>query len=123
MIPMTNDLDNHEKNAREFEERSRAMADSIRKYLLTANVAAVGLVFGVIKNTGEASWFPFLAMISFLVGLLLVGKSFFLAKDTALKRRDAALSRRDAAASVDTGWPHYGVRPTPWQGNLCRNFG
>ncbi len=54
---MTNDLDNHEKNAREFEERSRAMADSIRKYLLTANVAALGLVFGVIKNTGEASWF------------------------------------------------------------------
>ncbi len=118
---MTHDLDDHARNAREFDERSRATADAIRKYLLTANIAALGLVFGVSKNTGELSWLPFLAMILFFFGLVLVGRSFFLAKDTALKRRRAAATaarqQNDGNSNARTNWPHYGVCGTPWQGN------
>ena len=77
----------------EHEKRSQDIADTTRRIAVTLNSGGIGLVFTVAANLTKdgtsASWAIFPAVL-FLIGLLLIGISLFLAKHRELKRRDAA---------------------------------
>jgi len=81
-------------NARvEQEKRSQDVADKIRTYLAALNTGGIAVTFGVAGslasnkvNPGWAVW----PVASFVMGLIILGASLFLAKHKALKRRDNA---------------------------------
>lgn len=111
--------DQLELEARDQDNRSRAMADATRKFLLAAHTGGIGLM-GVfltnkdIKLGPEAKAAAGFAAFFFVCGLLIAGLSLFRAKDGALKRRNniiGYLNRKQYAKGLKE-WPWFGVQKT-----------
>jgi hypothetical protein len=73
------------------EKRSQEIADKLRTYLAALNTGGIAVTFGVAGslasqkvNPGWAVW----PVFAFVVGLVILAASQFLAKHKALKRRD-----------------------------------
>ena len=80
------------------EKRSREIADKIRAYLTALNTGGIAITFGVAGSLASQKVRPAWTVwpvVGFVVGLILLGASLFLAKHKALKRRaDPKLPRR-----------------------------
>lgn len=73
------------------EDRSREIADKLRTYLAALNTGGIAMTFGVAGSLASHKVNPAWAALpvgAFVVGLLILGGSLFLAKHKALKRRD-----------------------------------
>jgi hypothetical protein len=73
------------------EKRSREIADRIRTYLTALNTGGIAITFGVAGFLASQKVSPAWAVwpvVGFVVGLVILGASLFLAKHKALKRRD-----------------------------------
>jgi hypothetical protein len=73
------------------EKRSREIADKIRTYLTALNTGGIAITFGVAGSLASQKVSPAWAVwpvVGFVVGLVILGASLFLAKHKALKRRD-----------------------------------
>jgi hypothetical protein len=72
------------------EERSQKIADTLRALLTALATAGIGAAYAVSgQMTSRSLWLG--AMASFVVSLACVVRSWFVAKDRALRRRDASL--------------------------------
>lgn len=74
------------------QERADAIADSMRRYLLSVNAGGIGTLAVLVekKDCVLSSGRLCVPLISFALGLIFVGFSLYLQKWKALKRRDAA---------------------------------
>lgn len=79
------------RESADLEKRSREVSDKLRTYLATLNTGGIAVTFGVAGslasqkvNPGWAVW----PVFTFVVGLVILAASQFLAKHKALKRRD-----------------------------------
>ncbi|AZC72373.1 hypothetical protein [Pseudomonas chlororaphis] len=73
------------------EKRSREVADKIRVYLTALNTGGIAITFGVAGSLVSQKVSPTWAVcpvLGFVVGLVILGVSLFLAKHKAQKRRD-----------------------------------
>ena len=80
------------KTPEEYEKRSDEIADSTRRYVISLNGGGIGLIFTLAASVAENGISPkwaFWPVSLFLVGLIFVGISLFLAKHRVLRRRDA----------------------------------
>ena len=72
------------------EKRSREIADKIRTYLTALNTGGIAITFAVAGSLASQKVRPAWTVwpvVGFVVGLILLGASLFLAKHKALKRR------------------------------------
>jgi phosphate/sulfate permease len=73
------------------EKRSRETADKIRTYLTALNTGGIAVTVGVARYLASQkvslAWAVW-PVVGFVVGLVILGASLFLAKHKALKRRD-----------------------------------
>src|SRR5437870_4010959 len=75
--------------ADQHEERSQKVADALRAVLLVLATSGIGAAYAIgVKSAYLLAWRA--AAASFVVSLACIIRSWFLAKDRALKRRDAA---------------------------------
>ena len=73
------------------EKRSREIADKLRTYLTALHTGGIAITFGVAGSLASQKVNPAWAVwpvVGFVVGLVILGASLFLAKHKALKRRD-----------------------------------
>lgn len=84
-------------SANEQENRSREIADTIRRYLIAINTGGIGVSFAVAGtlagNNVKPSW-VIMPVVIFSLGLTIIGVSLFLAKHKAIKRRDANINNK-----------------------------
>jgi hypothetical protein len=76
--------------ATDQEKRSREIADKIRTYLTALNTGGIAMTFAVAGSLASQKVNPAWAVwpvVCFVVGLVILGASLFLAKHKALKRR------------------------------------
>lgn len=74
------------------QKRADDMADSMRRYLLSVNAGGIGTLAVLVekKDCVLSSGRLCVPLISFALGLIILGFSLYLQKWKALKRRDAA---------------------------------
>lgn len=73
------------------EKRSREIADKIRTYLAALHTGGIAITFAVAGSLAAQKVHPAWAVwpvSGFVLGLIVLGASLFLAKHKALKRRD-----------------------------------
>lgn len=74
------------------EQRSRDIADKIRAYLSALHTGGIAITFAVAGSLASQKVHPAWAILpvsGFVLGLVVLGASLFLAKHKALKRRGA----------------------------------
>jgi hypothetical protein len=71
------------------EQRSQKIADALRALLTALATAGIGAAYALSQTTSHALWL--VSAIAFVVSLACVVRSWFVAKDRALRRRDASL--------------------------------
>lgn len=79
--------------ATEHEERSRDVADTLRRFLIAIHTGGVGALLAVASSLADQKVHPrwaFWPVLIFVAGLVVVAISLLLAKYRELKRRDAA---------------------------------
>ena len=73
------------------EKRSRDIADKLRTYLTALHTGGIAITFGVAGSLAAQRVHPawvVLPVSGFVLGLIVLGASLFLAKHKALRRRD-----------------------------------
>ena len=88
----------------EHEERSRNVADTLRRFLIAINTGGIGALLAVAGSLAGQNVHPrwaFVPVLIFVGGLVVVGSSLLLAKHREVKRRDAA--KKDEAEPDFTG--------------------
>lgn len=78
--------------ASEHEERSRSVADTLRRFLIAIHTGGIGTLFAVASALAEQRVHPlwtFWPVLIFAAGLIVVAVSLLLAKHREIKRRDA----------------------------------
>ena len=79
--------------ATEHEERSRNVADTLRRFLIAIHTGGIGALLAVAGSLAGQHVHPrwaFVPVLIFVGGLVVVGSSLLLAKYREIKRRDAA---------------------------------
>lgn len=83
--------------ATEHEERSRNVADTLRRFLIGIHTDGIGALLAVASSLAEQHvhlrW-AFVPVLIFVGGLVVVGASLLLAKHREIKRRDAAKNKQ-----------------------------
>jgi hypothetical protein len=78
--------------ATEHEERSRNVADTLRRFLIAIHTGGIGALLFVASSLVEQHVHPrwtFIPVLVFVCGLVVVGVSMLLAKTREKERRDA----------------------------------
>lgn len=99
------------------ESRSQALADEIRRFLITANTGGIAAIVAfsaaLVGQDVQPNW-AIAPLIIFLLGIVLAAVSMFLAQYREIKRRDAS-ERNESLAP-------FGVAVWSWVWN-CLSLG
>ncbi|HEV8363881.1 MAG TPA: hypothetical protein VGQ52_10215, partial [Gemmatimonadaceae bacterium] len=89
------------KSWAKYEERSQKIADALRALLTALATAGIGAAYALSQATSHNLWLA--SATAFVVSLACVVRSWFAAKDRAVRRRDTSLGILSSATTV-TKW-------------------